>query len=154
MLGLLSEDDIIRMCKTCCTHAANPLPLMVLQEKLYFAICFWITNCQCLQLPIEPNDVDPILAYNQANIRGHMIEDEARADKELVAEMPDKFKLPSVWKVFAEAMETYLNQLRGIGYIPLKYVIRQLAQAQPTAQYETELEQSIALAPLDGLNFQ
>jgi peptide methionine sulfoxide reductase MsrB len=37
-----------------------------------------------------------------------MLEDEARADKEQMAKMPDKFKSPSGWHIFAEAMETSL----------------------------------------------
>jgi hypothetical protein len=68
--------------------------------------------------------------------------------------MPDKFKLPSNWKVFSEAMETYLGQLKGTGRIPLSYVIRRIAQPDLDAQYQTELEQNIAMAPLHGPDFQ
>ncbi len=32
-----------------------------------------------------------------------------------LAKAPDKFKIPSAWKVFAEALETYLGQLLGFG---------------------------------------
>jgi hypothetical protein len=58
-----------------------PIPLTVLQEKLLLGVRFWVSNRQRLQLEVEAEDVTPALAYTQANIRGHMIEDEARADK-------------------------------------------------------------------------
>ncbi len=154
MLGLLSEEDIMRMCKAFRMRPIAPIPLMVLQEKLLLGVRFWITNRQRLQLPIEADDITPALAYTQANIRTRMIEDEARADKEVTAKMPDKFKSPSNWKVFSEAMETYLGQLKGTGRIPLSYVIRRRAQPPPDAQYQTELEQSIALAPHIGPDYQ
>ncbi len=83
-----------------------------------------------------------------------MIEDEVHADKEMTAKMPDKFKNPSAWKIFAEALETYLGQLRGTGHIPLRYVIRRLATPPRDAQYQTEQEQSVALVPLQGPDFQ
>lgn len=74
-----------------------------------------------------------------------MMEDEARADKEPTAKMLDKFKSLYHWKVFAEAMQTFLGQLKGTGCIPLSYVIHQVAQPPDDALYQTELEQSIAM---------
>jgi hypothetical protein len=84
------------------------------------------------------------------------LEDDTRVDKELVAKAPDKFRNASHWKVFAEAMETYLAQLTGSGRVPLSYVIRRLA-ALPDADnvaFETEQARMIALAPLNGPPFQ
>ena len=92
MLGLLSEEVIIRMCKAFRTCTIVPIPLTVLQEKLLLGIRFWISNRQRLQLPIEAADVTPALAYTQANIRSHMIEDEARADKETTTKKKKKKK--------------------------------------------------------------
>jgi hypothetical protein len=154
MLGLLSEDDITRMCKALRTRAIAPISLTILQEKLLLGVRFWISYWQRLQLPIEAEELTPALAFTQANIRAHMIEDEVRADKEVTAKMPDKFKSPLNWKIFSEAMETYLGQLKGTGHIPLSYVIRRLAQPPQDAQYQTELEQSIAMAPLIGPDYQ
>jgi hypothetical protein len=96
MLHLLGEEDLVRMCKAFRTRP-QPIALTVLQEKLLLGIRFWISHRQCLQLPIIADDLTPALAYMQANIRAHMIEDEARADKERTAKMPDKFKSPSNW---------------------------------------------------------
>ncbi len=49
------------------------------------------------------------------------------SDKELVVKLPNKFKFASNWKTFAEAMDTYLGELKGSGQILLKYVIPQHA---------------------------
>lgn len=65
--------------------------------------------------PVEANDITPALAYTQANVRAHMLEDELRADKEPSAKRPNKFRSPAGWKIFSEAMETYLGQLKGTG---------------------------------------
>jgi hypothetical protein len=70
-----------------------------------------------------------------------------------MAKMPDKFKAPSNWKVFSEAMDTYLGQLKGTGRIPLRYVVWCLAQPPDDALHETELEQSVAMAPLIGPDY-
>lgn len=154
MLGLLLEEDITKMCKNFRTRPINPVPLTLLQEKLLLGLRFWIASRQRLQLLIDPDEVTPALVFTQANIRTHMVEDEARADKELTAKMPDKFKTPSNWKIFAEALETYLGQLKGTGRIPLRYVIRRIAVPPPDVQYQTEQEQSVALVPLSGPDYQ
>jgi glucosamine 6-phosphate synthetase-like amidotransferase/phosphosugar isomerase protein len=62
-------------------------------------------------------------AYEQSQLMVRLQEDESTTDKEVVAKLPDKFKQPNQWKVFAELIETYLSQLKGSGRIPLNYVI-------------------------------
>jgi hypothetical protein len=46
MLGLLSEEDTMQMCKAFCMQPIAPIPLTVLQEKLLLGIRFWIANRQ------------------------------------------------------------------------------------------------------------
>ncbi len=56
VLDLLSEEDLIRMCKSFCSRPNLPIPsLTVLQEKLLLGIRFWISNRQSLQLPFVAN---------------------------------------------------------------------------------------------------
>jgi hypothetical protein len=50
-------------------------------------------------------------------------------------------------------METYLGQLKGTGQIPLSYIIRRQAQPPDDAQYQMELNQSIAMVPLFGPDY-
>lgn len=154
MLGLMTPDDITKMCKTFRTRPANPLQITVIQEQLLLAVRFWVTTRQHLQKPVLANEVTAQLIFGVAQNMRHMLEDEARADKEQSAKMPDKFKSPSGWRVFAEAMETYLSHLKGSGRIPLKYVIRRNAVPVPNAVYQTDQEESIAIAPLTGDDFQ
>jgi hypothetical protein len=134
MLGLMTPEDISKMCKVFRTHAVNPLQVMVVQEQLLLAVRFWVSNRQHLQKPVEAHVVT--------------------ADKEQTAKMPEKFKAPNGWRIFAEAMETYLSHLKGSGRIPLCYVIRKDTVPVPNAVYDTVLEESIAIAPLVGDDFQ
>ncbi len=50
-------------------------------------------------------------------------------------------------------MQTYLGQLKGTGRIPLSYVICRVAQPPDDAVYQTELEQSITMAPILGPDY-
>jgi hypothetical protein len=94
------------------------------------------------------------MALNQAQMMHQYLEDEARTDREQVAKVPDKFKNANGWKVFAEALETYLLQLFGSGRVPLSYVIQREVIAAPNTAYDTEQARSIALAPLNGPSYQ
>ncbi len=80
------------------------------------------------------------------------IEEESKAtDAEL--KMPEKFKLNSKWTYFAEAVDTYLNRLKGHGRIPLNYVIRNVKIPEDGAQFATEQEFAVATTPLEGDQF-
>jgi hypothetical protein len=99
-------------------------------------------------------DLTMVVALNQAKTMRQQLEDDARMDKEMIAKAPENFKTASSWKVFSEALETYLGQILGSGRIPLRYVIRKAALADPAAVYLTEQEQSIVLASLQGIAYQ
>ncbi len=44
MLGLVSEEDLMRICKAFHMRLNAPIPLIVLQEKLLLGIQFWVSN--------------------------------------------------------------------------------------------------------------
>jgi hypothetical protein len=46
MLGLVTPEDISKMCKAFRTRAVNPIQITVIQEQLLLAIRFWVTHCQ------------------------------------------------------------------------------------------------------------
>jgi hypothetical protein len=117
---------------------------------MLLAMRHWTVNRQRLGLTVNANDFTAIMAYEQSQLMVRLKEDEDAADKDVVAKMPDKFKQPSQWKVFAELVETYLSQLKGCGRVPLNYVIRKIAVPIPGTIYETEQEQAVAIAPLVG----
>jgi hypothetical protein len=80
------------------------------------------------------------------------LEDEAR-EKDSLAKLPDKFKVAPQWKIFAEAIETYLSQILGSGRVPLSYVIYHTVLAPIGQAYGTEQARMIALAPLNGASY-
>jgi alcohol dehydrogenase class IV len=89
-----------------------------------------------------------------AQLMRQQLEDDTQLDKETVVKMPDKFKIGSSWKVFSEAVETYISQLLGTGRDPLSGVIKKYVIANADALYETEQDQMIAIAPLSGASYQ
>jgi hypothetical protein len=154
MLGILPADQISKICKRLSTRAIDPITLSAIQEQLLLAMRFWVTNLQRLQQQVDANDFTTALALNQAQTMRQQLEDDARTDRESVAKAPDKFKSATNWKVFAEALETYLGRLMGSGRVPLKYIIRNEVIPAPDAVFETDQAQSIAFAPLTGPSFQ
>jgi hypothetical protein len=126
MMGLLPAEQVNRICKRLGTRAANPITLSAIQEQLLLAVRFWVANLQRLQQPVDADAFTALLALNQAQIMRQALEDESRTDRDVVAKAPENFKNAATWKVFAEAMETYLGQFTGSGRVPLSYVIRRI----------------------------
>ena len=124
MIGLLTATQITKLCKRIASRPINPVEITTVQEQLLLGLRYWVANKQRLQQPIVATEFTMITALNQAQIMRQEAEDDARMDKEIVAKAPDKFKSGSTWKIFAEALETYLSQLLGSGRVPLSYVIR------------------------------
>jgi hypothetical protein len=114
---------------------------------------FWVTNRQRIGLLVDADAFTAATAFAQTALMTRLLEDEARADKDQVATMPEKFKKASEYKLFEENQDTYLGLLKGTGKIPLSYVIHRDINPDPTAVYESENEQPIALAPLVGPEF-
>jgi hypothetical protein len=154
MLGILPSEQIRQICKRLRTRAVDHIPITAIQEQLVQAMRFWVAGLQCLQQIVDPTQFTTALALNQAQVMHQTLEDDARADKEAVAKAPDKFKNANNWKVFAEAMETYLMQLIGSGKVPLNYVIRPDVVAMPGTIYASEQARIVALAPLQGSSYQ
>jgi hypothetical protein len=150
MLGLLSIAQVSKFCKHIETRPVNPIRINTIQEQLSLAMRFWVTQWQRLQLPVDATQFTMVVALNQAQIMRQQAEDDARTDKEPVAKAPDKFKSARAWKIFAEALETYLGQILGSGRIPLRYVICRVANLDPATTYANDNELAIAIAPLTG----
>ncbi|MFN9979898.1 MAG: hypothetical protein ACK53Y_08300, partial [bacterium] len=71
------------------------------------------------------------------------------AEKEGV-KLPEKFKASTVFKMYDEVMDTYLNAQIGAANVPLNYVIHKIDEAEPGDVYANESEEAVALAPLEG----
>ena len=153
MLGLLSADQVSRIFKRLATRTVDPIYTSAIQEQLLLAVRFWIVSQQRLQQPIDADAVTAAMALNQAQLMRQSLEDEAR-EKDSLAKLPDKFKVAAQWKIFAEAIETYLSQILGSGRVPLSYVICRTVLAPIGQAYGTEQARMIALAPLNGASYQ
>jgi len=153
MLGILAAADIACICKVIRTQSVDPVMITVMQEQLLQGMRYWVTNCQRIGLSIDADAFTSATAFAQTTLMTRLLEDEARADKDQVATMPEKFKKASEYKLFEESLDTYLGLLKGTGKIPLSYVIRHDINPDPTAVYQSENEQRIALAPLVGPEF-
>jgi hypothetical protein len=105
-------------------------------EQLLQAMRFWFANLQRLPQLVNAAKFTSAVALNQAHTMRQIKEEDARVDWEVVAKAPDKFKNVATWKIFAQALETYLGQLMGSGrVIPL---IHNLKNPTPGTMFETE----------------
>jgi hypothetical protein len=49
MIGLLTADQISKMCKHIENQPVNPLVIMTVQEQLLLSLRYWVAGRQCLQ---------------------------------------------------------------------------------------------------------
>jgi hypothetical protein len=130
LLGLVTADQIKQVCKLI-REGVPPVPINMMQQQMLLSFHYWVVNRQRLGLPVDADDFTAILAFEQSQLMVRLQEDEALADKETVAKLPDKFKLPSQWRVFAEMIETYLSQLKASGRVALNYIIHKAPTPVP-----------------------
>lgn len=136
MLGLLAVEQVFKVCKEIQNRTINPILVSTIQEQLLLALHYGVTNKQRLHKPVNAASITAVEIFNQAQVLSRILEDECISDKETVATPPDKFKIASTGKIFAEALDTYLGQLKGTGRIPLKYVICQYEVPVPDTVFK------------------
>jgi hypothetical protein len=68
MLALLSATQVSKICKRIETRLVNPVRVNTVQEQLLLAMRFWVTQCQCLQLPVDAAQFNMVVALTQAQI--------------------------------------------------------------------------------------
>jgi hypothetical protein len=99
LLGLVTADQIKQVCKLIRESPINPIPINMMQQQMLLALRYWVVNRQRLGLPVDAEEFTAIIAFEQSQLMVRLQEDEALADKESVAKLPDKFKQPSQWRV-------------------------------------------------------
>jgi hypothetical protein len=151
MYGMMiySKEQIKRVCTVIRDRPVNPLHISIEQEQLLTAMRHWVKLRVRTNRSIESNLFTRDVAIAEA-IKMVNIAEETITEKESDVKLPEKFKMASKWIIFSEAMDTYLNRLKGQGRIPLNYVIRTLALPVPGTNFDTEQEMIIATAPLLG----
>jgi hypothetical protein len=149
-LLIFSKEQIKRICKVL-RDEPNPLPISVEHEQLLTAMWHWIKTRTRLNQDIDSELFDREVAISEAIKKVNIEEESKVTDAEL--KMPEKFKLTSKWTYFAEAVDTYLNRLKGHGRIPLNYVIQNVEVPEEGTVYATGQELVIARTPLEGDHF-
>jgi hypothetical protein len=151
-LMIYSKDQIKSVCKVIREDTLNPIPISMEQEQFLTAMRHWVKT------RVRTNrDINPVLFTRDVAIAESIkmvnIAEEVQSEKESDVKMPEKFKITTKWIVFSEAVDTYLNRLRGQGRIPLNYIIRTIEDPVAGTIYETEQEMLISTAPLTGDQF-
>lgn len=148
-LMIFSKEQIKGVCKVIRENADNPIPISMEQEQFLTAMRHWVKTRVRTNRDISPELFTRDVAIAEA-IKLVNVAEEAATEKDSDVKMPDKFKFTSKWIVFAEAVDTYLNRLRGQGRVPLNYVLRTQEVPIPGTIYATEQEMIISTAPLAG----
>jgi hypothetical protein len=151
-LMIYSKDQIKRVCTVIRERPVNPLHISIEQEQFLTAMRHWVKSRVRTNRSIDPNLFTRDTAIAES-IKMVNIAEEVTTEKESDVKMPERFKMTSKWIVFSEAVDTYLNRLKGQGRIPLNYIIRSVQVPVPGAVYQTEQELMIATAPLQGDQF-
>jgi hypothetical protein len=149
---IYSKEQIKRVCTVLRERPLNPLVITIEQEQLLTTMQNWVKTRVRLNQNIDPQLFTRDVAIAEA-IKMVNIAEESINDKESDVKLPDKFKLSTKWVIFAEAIDTYLNRLKGQGRVPLNYVIRDLVAPIPGTVFATEQEHAVAAAPLNGFQY-
>lgn len=91
------------------------------------------------------------IAFNRADVR--RIEKE-QSDTVSKAADPGKFKDERKWPEWEPAFVNYLSTIPGVTGVPLSYVVREKAEPDTEAVYDSFNERAIACSPLAGASFQ
>ena len=146
---IYSKEQIKRVCTVLRERPAAPLDISLEQEQFLTAMRNWVKTRVRTNRPIDPDLFTREVAVAEAIKMVNQAE-EIAIEKDTDVKAPEKFKLNTKWIVFAEAVDTYLNRLKGQGRVPLNYVIRTLYEPKDDAVFATEQELMIATAPLTG----
>jgi hypothetical protein len=146
---IYSKEQIKRVCTVLRERPTAPLDISLEQEQFLTAMRNWVKTRVRTNPPIDPDLFTREVAVAEAIKMVNQAE-EIAIEKDTDVKAPEKFKLNTKWIVFAEAVDTYLNRLKGQGRVPLNYVIRTLYEPEDDAVFATEQELMIATAPLTG----
>jgi hypothetical protein len=113
-------------------------------------IMHWIQDCyRTSDIPNHNNFNEQALAEAQSRafVRKSDID---LVDTNTKAADPGKFKDERKWPEWEKAFINYLSVIPGVNGVPLSYVVREAAEPEDGAEYETFNERQTARAPLDG----
>ncbi len=150
-LVMFQKDHIKRICKLIRERPIDPIDMNIRQEQMLETMRYWVQTRMRANIPINPTQFTLAVAREEAMKLVYETEESTEKDPEV--KLPDKFKLSSKWIIFSEAVNTYLNRLKGVSKIPLNYIIRDIEIPRPGVQYVTENEMLVQHAALVGPQF-
>jgi hypothetical protein len=115
------------------------------------AVRFWANRMYILGLPYSIQQVTEQLAYTWND--AYKAKNEIQNLPTDIIKSPEPFKKDTKWREWKESVITYLNSKRGLGNIPLSYIIREEDTCQNHVAYATVHEQLINCAVLHGIEF-
>jgi hypothetical protein len=149
---IYSKEQIKRICTVLRERPVDPLNISLEQEQFLTAMRNWVKTRVRTNRSIDPDLFTREVAVAES-IRMVNQAEEITLEKETDIKTPDKFKITTKWIIFSEAVDMYLNQLKGQGRVPLNYIIRTVVEPHEEEVFATEQEMLIATAPLEGDQF-
>jgi hypothetical protein len=154
--GLLSTHDLIGLTardieKIMKIIRIGPPVVVVpyLAEKNLTILTYWVNRRNRLQESINPILFDA----EELEASSKLMNAEAKDKDDSDVKPPEKFKVTSKWKPFKEGVIAYFNSITMRDFIPLSYVIREQETPDPRAQNDSEHQRLVAIAPLQGFDF-
>jgi hypothetical protein len=120
---IYTKDLIKHVCTVVSECPINPLHIRIEEEQVLSAMWHWVKTRVCTNHSIDPNLFTKDMVIAEL-IRMVNVNEEVTAERKSDVKMPEQFKLTFKWIIFLEAVDIYLNQLKGQGRIPLNYIIR------------------------------
>jgi hypothetical protein len=121
--------------------------------KKLTGVMHWIQDChRTNEVPDHNNFDEEALAdaQSRALVRKSDID---LVDTNTKAADPGKFKDERKWPEWEKAFVNYLSVIPGVNGVPLSYIVRDAAEPENGAEYETFNEKMIARAPHTGQYF-
>jgi len=149
---IYSKDQSKRVCTVLRERLVDPLNISLEQEQFLTAMRNWVKTCVRTNRSIDPDLFTREVAVAET-IRMVNQAEEIALEKETDIKTPNKFKITTKWIAFSEAVNAYLNRLKGQGHVPLNYIICTVKEPDEEEVFATEQEMMIATAPLEGDQF-
>jgi len=149
----LSRDDEGKLVKSFNDSTPTSGRIGFIAMKGLQALAYWVTDRMRRNLSVEPADWDTD-ALQDAKIQGDIAE-ERKSNPSTPKRIP-KISSGLEWYTWNEQWENYLSSIRGVGDVPLSYVIRRDKPAgwDPETDAANEEEKLIYQVPLTGPEFE
>jgi hypothetical protein len=146
LIGLTPKD--IENIMTIVRKSVPPIVVNYLSQKKLSIMTYWANKLHRLDEEIDA------AAFTPAEIEKYGTMMNSEPDKDTVVKEPQEFKGNVKWKPWKEAVISYFNSVLTKDLIPLSYILREQENPTQGAQYESDHQRLVAIAPLRGNEFK